>query len=302
MTSGGFAGRIAAIDRSQLGALHYLGNYVRRMPTNLPRMMENAYDWEHLPFVHPQAFSSITIAEEGRWGWRAEAGLPAESGGGTQLIELLVDTAQAYWATTVVEGLGQGTQIHTQATDVSGGPDFPDAIEIDVRFYLPRAPQTSEQSAMILGYLQAQYAGLYDQDEALMVGRQEALDIFADNFAGRASPNDPCSVSLGNEADLNRGIVHRVMLAGADYAVRHHAGEWIAHPAVCPHLLGPLADAPIADGLLACPWHGYRFPIGGGQETSGKPCTLGPAAAVSVANGDLYISAPRGPRHDHHTG
>ena len=175
MSSGGFAGRAAAIDHGGLGALHYLGNYVRRMPTNLPRMVENAYDWEHLPYVHPQAFSSIAIVEEGRWGWRAEVGLPETAGGGKQQIELLVDAPEAYWATTVVEGLGQGTQIHTRARDVSGD-DGEEAIEVDVRFYLPKAPDTDEQAALILGYLQAQYAGLYDQDEALMVARQEALD------------------------------------------------------------------------------------------------------------------------------
>ena len=284
MSSGGFAGRAAAIDHGGLGALHYLGNYVRRMPTNLPRMVENAYDWEHLPYVHPQAFSSIAIVEEGRWGWRAEVGLPETAGGGKQLIELLVDAPEAYWATTVVEGLGQGTQIHTRARDVSGD-DGEEAIEVDVRFYLPKAPDTEEQAGMILGYLQAQYAGLYDQDEALMVARQEALD------AQRAhrDAHGPDHVSMGPEAALDRNACHRITLGGNDYSVRFHEGEWIAHAAVCPHLLGPLADAPIEDGVIACPWHGYRFPVAGGREVGGHSCALASSPEVLTEEGALVV-------------
>ncbi len=287
MTAAGFAGRATAIDRRQTRALHYLGNYVRRMPTNLKRMMENAYDWEHLPFVHPQAFSSIAIAEEGRWGWRAEVGLPAETGGGTQLIELLVDPAAGYWATTVVEGLGQGTQIHTQARDVTDGAGAAEEIEVDVRFYLPQAPETDEQSAMILGYLQAQYAGLYDQDEALMVARQDALDKTRDFASDRGLPD---TVTLGAASALDKSKTHSVALSSGDVAVRFHEGAWIAHAAVCPHLLGPLADAPINDGVLTCPWHGYRFPVEGGREVDGKPCTLAASAVVAIVEGELRIS------------
>ena len=126
--------------------------------------MENAHDWEHLPFVHPSSFAAIAEVQSGGWGWRCKTALPNKAG--EQLIELLVDNARHYWATAVVAGPGQGTHIHTQAREHEDG-----GITVDVRFYLPQAPASGEQGAMILGYLQAQYATLYDEDEALMLGR-----------------------------------------------------------------------------------------------------------------------------------
>lgn len=83
--------RLNSIDLSRLSHLYYLGNYRRRLPVNLSRMMENAYDWEHLPFVHPSTFSSIDLIDSGDWGWRAKLGLPA---GGYQLIDLMVNMDQ----------------------------------------------------------------------------------------------------------------------------------------------------------------------------------------------------------------
>ena len=78
-----------AIDFDRVSGLHYLGNYVRRLPINLARMMENAYDWEHLPYVHSSSFSSIDLIDSGAWGWRAKIGLPDGSPASHQLLDLL---------------------------------------------------------------------------------------------------------------------------------------------------------------------------------------------------------------------
>ena len=44
--------RSNSVDHDRVEDLHYLGNYVRRLPVSMARMMENAHDWEHLPYVH----------------------------------------------------------------------------------------------------------------------------------------------------------------------------------------------------------------------------------------------------------
>ncbi|WP_435417001.1 hypothetical protein WAB17_08870 [Parerythrobacter aurantius] len=175
-----FSGRASSIDYAATQDLYYLGNYVRQIPSNLARMMENAHDWEHLPFVHPSSFAAIAAVESGPWGWRCKTALPND--GGDQLIELLVDNDRHYWATTVVEGPGKGTQIHTQASALDAG-----GIEVEVRFYLPLAPQSAEQGAMILGYLQTQYATLYDEDEALMLGGRPRWTSARRCLAGRGA-------------------------------------------------------------------------------------------------------------------
>lgn len=196
------------------------------------------------------------------------------------MIELLVDNDRHYWATTVVEGPGQGTQIHTQARDHAEG-----GIEVDVRFYLPQAPQSEEQGAMILGYLQAQYATLYDEDEALMLGRQAAVD---ERKALRAAES-AAVLDLGPETALDRSVVHEGQLGTERVLVRHWQDRWFAHAARCPHALASLGDAePDEDGVLTCPWHGYRFDLATGAEEY-RRCGGLPLYCVTIEDGHLFV-------------
>ncbi|QKG70462.1 Rieske (2Fe-2S) protein [Erythrobacter mangrovi] len=273
-----FAGRSRAVDRSTLEGLHYLGNYVRDLPVNLARMIENAYDWEHLPFVHPSSFAAIAPVDSGNWGWRCKTALPNE--GGEQLIELLVDAPGHYWATTVVDGPGRGTQIHTQAAARDEG-----GITVDVRFYAPQAPESPAQAAMILAYLQAQYATLYDEDQALMTGRQAALDERRTLRTGDAA----AQADLGLEADLDRARVYDALLGERRALVRFHGDRWIAHSARCPHALGPLEGVePDAGGRITCPWHGYRFDLATGAEQHGR-CGALALLDTSLRDGHLIV-------------
>ena len=263
-------------------SLHLLGNYTRDILVSLNRMMENAYDWEHLPFVHPSSFASIELIDQGEWGWRCKTTLPPAAGGGEQVVELLVDKPKHYWATTVLSGTGEGVQIHTQATAKEDRQ-----IKIDVRFYLPQAPETEEQASIILGYLQAQYTTLYDEDAALMSARQEALDT---RKAGDATA--PASADLGLEEELDRDISHPVSLTSGRFVVRHHEGRWIAHAAMCPHMLGPLKEASIGhDGTITCPWHAYRFSLSDSSEQQGRCGNLQTPPAIREIDGHLIVGA-----------
>lgn len=263
--------------------LHYLGNYTRDIPVSLSRMMENAYDWEHLPFVHPSSFASIDLIDEGDWGWRCRTTLPPAAGGGEQVVELLVDKPNHYWATTVLQGTGEGVQIHTQATD-KGTPDGRQ-IEVDVRFYLPQAPETEEQSAMILGYLQAQYQTLYDEDAALMGARQAALD---EKKAGTAAL--PSTLDLGPVSELDPDAAYLANMKQGRFVVRHYDNQWIAHSAVCPHMLGPLDQAAIdGDGQITCPWHAYQFALDDGAEAKGRCGALLAPPPLRKVDGHLFI-------------
>jgi nitrite reductase/ring-hydroxylating ferredoxin subunit len=46
------------------------------------------------------------------------------------------------------------------------------------------------------------------------------------------------------------------------------------HGTVCPHLGGPLEGAPLADGCITCPWHGYRFDVRTGRNADGRGLRL----------------------------
>lgn len=278
------AERSNQIDYTRLKTRHYLGNYTRRLPVTLSRMMENAHDWEHLPFVHASSFSSIDLIDSGPWGWRAKLGVPS---GGHQLIDLIVDAPAHYWVSTVISGMGQGTEIHTQAVQLNASE-----IDIDVRFYLPEAPADPSIGAVALHYLRGQYAQLYDEDLGLMQGRQSALDARASAQSVDNEEDPQASISLGALDDLDPTTVHSVTWSGLPYCLRFWQGRWVVHSAVCPHLLGPLDDGQIAqDGTITCPWHGYRFDVVTGANIGGQCKGMKKPPRIEIREGQIVLSA-----------
>jgi nitrite reductase/ring-hydroxylating ferredoxin subunit len=60
-------------------------------------------------------------------------------------------------------------------------------------------------------------------------------------------------------------------------------GERVAYSPLCPHQLGPLGRAEVRDGVIECPWHGYRFDIRSRQRVhGGQHCRLAKAPALSI--------------------
>ena len=168
-----------------------MGTYSRALGASLERMFENAVDWEHLPWLHSSSFTSISCDDAGPWGFRSVVGIVGavdEIG-----LELLLDRDTGRW----VSRTSDGTEIWTVATATGKR-----TCRVDVTFHVPRVRPG------LGAYYERLYARLYDEDESMMIGRQQYLD--------RA-----CS------------------------------------GARCPHRGGPLSEAD--DGLLHCPWHGYRF-------------------------------------------
>lgn len=44
-------------------------------------------------------------------------------------------------------------------------------------------------------------------------------------------------------------------------AVFNDGGKYMAIDDICPHMGASLAGGPIEDGIVACPWHAWRFKI-----------------------------------------
>ncbi len=273
-----FFGRPREVDYARRDTLHYLGEYRRALPNSLKRMMENAYDWEHLPFVHPSSFADIALIEQGSWGWRCMTELPGNAG--RQAVELLVDRPNHYWATTVVEGLGEGVEIHTQASE-----NGDDGIVVSVNFYLPRSPETEAQGQLLLSALRQQYATLYDEDEALMTGRQLALDRRGESGSIKLA----AGTVLGNTREFDPSIANVITIAGRDLVVRCDDRGWMAHSATCPHMLGPLTSPRTEDGRVTCPWHGYSFSLSNGSEELSRCADLAVGRVVEDEAGNLVL-------------
>jgi len=59
-------------------------------------------------------------------------------------------------------------------------------------------------------------------------------------------------------------------------------GSLLAHATTCPYWLGPLDEAAPQNGILRCPWHGYRFDMRTGESVDGCSYRLAPAPRVAV--------------------
>jgi hypothetical protein len=105
---------------------------------------------------------------------------------------------------------------------------------IRVEFLLP-AVADADRAALGARYV-ALYTRLWDEDEAMMTRRQALLD-------GR--------------------LVGRLREVQVD-------GTRCRLDTVCPHMGGPLDDAPVdGHGVVTCPWHGHRFDVRTGRRVTG---------------------------------
>ena len=88
--------------------LTHVGSYERRLQGSVERLLENALDWEPLPWLHSSSFTWIKRQEAGNWGWRARVGLPSTEEPQEILLELILDRDDRSWVSRVLEGPGAG--------------------------------------------------------------------------------------------------------------------------------------------------------------------------------------------------
>jgi nitrite reductase/ring-hydroxylating ferredoxin subunit len=72
-------------------------------------------------------------------------------------------------------------------------------------------------------------------------------------------------------------------------------GEIVVHSTICPHWLGSLEEAVAENGIVRCPWHGYRFDLRTGASADGRGSRLMPAPRVIVdpVTGEVSLRSAR---------
>jgi nitrite reductase/ring-hydroxylating ferredoxin subunit len=257
--------------------LDHVGTYRRVLPVSLERMYENALDWEHLPYVHADSFTSIDCLDAGPWGWRARIATPA---GASSCIELRLDRACRRWITRTLEGANAGSEIWTHAFPIESR-----RVDIVVDFFAPGvAREAREKVGQAFSGL---YQRLYDEDVAMMTARQTALDSRIESHAGADA------VRLGRRDQLQLPMT--VEFRGRSFVVADVEGRLVAYAAACPHQLGPLVAAPVEGREVVCPWHGYRFDLISGECVSGQGCALPRAPEVVQDEGGIVTVRAQSP-------
>jgi nitrite reductase/ring-hydroxylating ferredoxin subunit len=265
----------------------HVGTYRRELPVTLERMYENAIDWEHLPYLHRSSFARIECLDAGEWGFRAHVWAQPYDERRRFIIELKLDRELNRWITRTLDGPGIGSEVWTHAFALGERRTL-----VVVDFFVPGA---SVDRAPELGRIYRElYSRLYDEDESMMTGRQAQLDLIRTQRAEKSRR------ILGSLADVRARLPMRVDAGGRSFRVIELDGRLVAHATVCPHRLGPLGDGPIRDGVVECPWHGYRFDIVSRKCISGaQKCSLpsAPTILVDRVNSEVVLewSAEAGP-------
>ena len=102
---------------------------------------------------------------------------------------------------------------------------------------------------------------------------------------------------LGPLSELRPRLPLLVELDGEPFRVLElEDGALVAHSTICPHWLGPLDEAAPENGVLRCPWHGYRFDLRTGASADGRGCRLAPAPHVVVdpVTGEVSLRSAQG--------
>lgn len=266
--------------RVEVAPFEYAGRrpaavYEREIGASVERIWENVLDWEHLPFLHDQAFTSVRMTFQHADRWHGEVGIP----GGDAEIDVQIDREGLRYSTRTVAGIGAGTEIVTTLL-----PRDPHRTGIRVDFHVPWAPAGAEEA--IGGVYVSLYETLWDQDEAMMRERQRVLDA----ASSAPGPSPGASVDLGSMRDLPRRLPLDVEMGGRTYRVVSLDGQLFAYDVFCPHLGGPLGRKPLEGAEVVCPWHGYRFDVRTGASTDGHRCRLRRAPVVQVSACDATVS------------
>lgn len=277
--------------------------YERELDASLERIWENVLDWEHLPHLHSQAFSSVRMMSEDADGWHGEVGIPGLSGA-TAEIDVRIDRLNLRYSTRTVSGAGAGTEIVTTLF-----PRDERRTGIRVEFFVPWAPPGTESATG--EFYRTLYVGLWDQDQEMMLGRQREEDAVALATATEGAVQvrsrsdtdaELClqigaagtTVSLGRIRALASQLPLDVELAGRRFRVVGIDGKLHAYDTRCPHLGGPLAADPQNACEVVCAWHGYRFDVQSGGSPEGRPLRLFPKAVVEVraCDGEVWLRLP----------
>jgi len=150
-------------------SLTLVATYRRTIHASLERIWENVRDWEHLPWLHRSSFSGICLLDQTPDSWRARITMPSANAPREAVIELQLDQAnRRYWSRTL-EGQGVGGEILTCLKPLDERTTV-----IVVEF---RVPGVGAKQAEAVGdaYLHL-YARLWDEDERMMMRRQDLID------------------------------------------------------------------------------------------------------------------------------
>jgi nitrite reductase (NADH) small subunit/3-phenylpropionate/trans-cinnamate dioxygenase ferredoxin subunit len=94
--------------------------------------------------------------------------------------------------------------------------------------------------------------------------------------------------------DLAEGEGKTVEVGGKLIAVFCSGGQYHAIDDVCPHMGASLSGGYVADGVVTCPWHAWRFRLGDGAWADNPRLKIG-CYAIRVEGDEVQVRVDDSP-------
>jgi nitrite reductase/ring-hydroxylating ferredoxin subunit len=98
------------------------------------------------------------------------------------------------------------------------------------------------------------------------------------------------AVKVAKSDEVPEGKGKQVSAGGKAVAVFRVGGALHAMDGVCPHRGGPLGEGAVADGIVTCPWHGWRFEVATGKCVN-VPGKVQACLPVREESGEIVVEA-----------
>lgn len=94
--------------------------------------------------------------------------------------------------------------------------------------------------------------------------------------------------TVGRVGDVPEGASKTVAVGDKLIALFHQGGAYYAIDDVCPHMGASLSGGDVADGVVTCPWHAWRFRLSDGAWADNPRIQIG-CYPVRVLGEDIQI-------------
>ncbi len=268
------------MDTRKLSNMSLLGKVELEVAASAERMIENVMDWEHLPFVHAETFTSVEYLEGGPNWFRTRLGYVS---GEVGITVVTVAEEGDQWTVALEEGPEKGLVLHNVMTKVT-----PRRIWLDISVYVPELPPNEAARKALFYFHRRQLELIFAQDSEMTAGRQDVLD------RTRARWGLVPGATLGTVESVRARVPFFVTAEGRRYWVWHDGEALALAAADCPHN-GGLLPCPARDGSeRRCPWHGYTFD-NEGKSTDGRGLRTRPRMRLEQVGDQVHLVRARPP-------
>ncbi|HEX5042772.1 MAG TPA: Rieske 2Fe-2S domain-containing protein [Candidatus Polarisedimenticolaceae bacterium] len=98
---------------------------------------------------------------------------------------------------------------------------------------------------------------------------------------------------VGVLSEFPEGRGRAVLVDGHRIAILRQGSRMVAVADACPHMGASLADGRIEDGIVTCPWHGWRYDVATGKGLApARPWACVRTFEVKLEGDDVLVRIP----------